>query len=82
MMRRGQRWVGWFLGEDSRFATGFWTLRKVGMLDLGKCGSRSKVPGVASDAGMETLMKSKCALWGYRGHLAVRFHKFHSYPTR
>lgn len=64
-MRRGQRWVGWFLGEDSRFATGFWTLRKVGTLDLGKCASRSKVPGVVSDARVETLMKSK-VLWGYR----------------
>ena len=63
-MRRGQRWVGWFLGEDSRFATGFWTLRKVGTLDLGKCASRSKVPGVVSDARVETLMKSK-VLWGY-----------------
>jgi len=56
-MPRGQQWVDWLLGRDLRFATGFWTLRKVGMLELGKCRSRSKVPGVASDAGTETLMK-------------------------
>lgn len=44
----------------------FGTLREVGVLELDKSGSRSKVPGVVSDARTETLMMNKSVLWGYQ----------------